>query len=290
LGAKRILALGSVAALCAGAAAPLFMASAAFAAPPVPNGTPATFMCLGSAPPTTVIAAILDIPSASTVAGAQAVCNGIHAGLFAVEVTGPIGATGPIGPTGTPGGTGGTGLVGATGNSGVKGAQGVTGPVGGSGGTGGTGPNGAVGATGPQGPAPTGPTGLGGGSGDTGLIGLQGPSGAQGATGPTATVLPTTIHVGTATALMAGPGFLGNTLTVTNNSQIATACPGGTELVGGGAELIPGGANVRGILESSFPDPSHAGPTGGDWIVTAEVTATGNAGETLNVVPYVNCQ
>jgi len=33
LGAKRILALGSVAALCAGAAAPLFIASAANAAP-----------------------------------------------------------------------------------------------------------------------------------------------------------------------------------------------------------------------------------------------------------------
>ena len=87
MGAKRILALGSVAALCAGAAAPLFMASAAFAAPPVPNGTDATFMCLGGPPPTVVIGAIIDLPHAAGVLAAQGVCSALNPALFAVEVT-----------------------------------------------------------------------------------------------------------------------------------------------------------------------------------------------------------
>ena len=46
MGAKRILALGSVAALCAGAAAPLFMASAASADPL--SGNDAYSICVDS--------------------------------------------------------------------------------------------------------------------------------------------------------------------------------------------------------------------------------------------------
>jgi len=296
LGAKRILALGSVAALCAGVAAPLFMASAASAAQP-PNGTDATFMCLpAGSPPSPVIEAIIDLPHAATLAAAQAFCTGaIDPTSVAVEVTGPAGATGPAGPTGAIGGQGGTGLTGSVGNTGLKGAQGPTGPVGGSGGTGGTGSNGAQGATGPVGGAPTGPTGPGGGTGSQGIIGPQGPSGSQGVTGPTATVIPTFIASAGATALPAGPGELGNTRTVTGNSQILEACPSGTNLVGGGAELLPGNADVRGILESSFPNPASAGNSSNEWVVTAEVTATGTSADSpstnfLQVVEWVNCQ
>jgi len=296
LGAKRILALGSVAALCAGVAAPLFMASAASAAPP--NGTDATFFCLPpGTPPSPVIGLILDQAHGTPLPVVAGECSAVSGGALtvAVEVTGPAGATGPAGPTGAIGGQGGTGLTGTVGNTGLKGAQGPTGPVGGSGGTGGTGPNGALGATGPVGGAPTGPTGPGGGTGSQGIIGPQGPSGSQGVTGPTAAVAPTFIDSNGGTALPAGPGELGNTRTVGGNSQILESCPPGTNLIGGGAELLPGNADVRGILESSFPNPASAGNSTNEWVVTAEVTATGTSADSpstnfLNVVEWVNCQ
>jgi len=114
-------------------------------------------------------------------------------------------------------------------------------------------------------------------------------------TGPTATVKPTTIVSAGATALPAGPGELGNTRTVTGNSEIIESCPNNTNVVGGGAELLPGNADVRGILESSFPNPANNGTTVNQWIVTAEVTATGTSADApssnfLNVVEWVNCQ
>ena len=303
MGAKRILALGSVAALCAGAAAPLFMASAASATPGV-NGDDATFFCLpAGTPPSPIIGLIIDIPHAAGIGVATTTCTSASGGALpvAVEVTGPIGATGVAGPTGVAGGTGGTGGTGSTGNTGLKGAQGPTGPPGGSGGTGGTGSLGPVGATGAQGPSPTGPTGTNGGSGDQGLIGPQGPSGAQGPTGPTAAVglnvvepaTDATTFASAATALPAGPGKLGNTLTVTGNSQIILTCPGGVaNILGGGAELLPGNADVRGILESSFPNTTSAQH---QWIITAEVTATGTTADDpstnfLQVVPWVSCR
>ena len=271
------------------------MASAASAAQP-PNGTDATYICLpAGTPPSPVIVAVLDIPEgAFDDANASAICGALTAGGVAVEITGPLGATGPAGPTGAAGGTGGTGIIGLIGNTGIKGAQGVTGAQGGTGGVGGTGPGGAQGATGPQGGAPTGPTGGSGGSGDMGIIGPQGPSGSQGVTGPTASVLPTNINPNAGVALPAGPGELGNTLTTGGVSDIVVTCPAGENIVGGGAELLPGNADVRGILESSFPNPTGS-LNNQSWIVTAEVTATGTTADSpstnfLQVIPYANCQ
>ena len=184
MGAKRILALGSVAALCAGAAAPLFMASAASAALHRSRRTVMT-------PHSSVCrlrrlrrssCAIFDQfrPHGAIGDRADRFADGAVPGGVAVEVTGPIGATGVQGVTGVQGGTGGTGGTGLTGNTGLKGIQGVTGAQGGTGGTGATGGSGPIGATGAVGPAPTGVTGGSGGSGDLGLIGPQGPSGVRG--------------------------------------------------------------------------------------------------------------
>jgi len=255
-------------------------------------------MCVANEGGTPVIGAIIDLSTfPGDIATADGFCAAITAGAApnAIEVSGPAGATGPAGPTGAIGGQGGTGGTGPRGNTGLKGAQGPTGPAGGTSGTGGTGANGAQGATGPIGGSPTGPTGGTGGTGSTGLIGPQGPSGSQGVTGPTATVKPTTIVSAGATALPAGPGELGNTRTVTGNSEIIESCPNNTNVVGGGAELLPGNADVRGILESSFPNPANNGTTVNQWIVTAEVTATGTSADApssnfLNVVEWVNCQ
>jgi len=277
------------------------MASGASAATtPGVNGDDATFFCLpAGTPPSPIIGLIIDIPHAAGIATATATCAGASGGALpvAVEVTGPIGADGAAGPTGPAGGTGGTGSNGPNGNTGLKGAQGPTGPQGGTGGQGGTGSNGPAGATGIVGPSPTGPTGGNGGSGDQGLIGPVGPSGAQGATGPTAVVGMNSVQPATnattiasaATALPAGPGKLGNTLTVTGNSQIILTCPGGVaNILGGGAELLPGDANVRGILESSFPNTTSAQH---QWIITAEVTATStDPAAVLQVVPWVSCR
>jgi hypothetical protein len=97
-------------------------------------------------------------------------------------------------------------------------------------------------------------------------------------------------------ALPAGPGEVGNTRAFAGNSQIILTCPAG-RLVSGGANLLPAdvspGQAVRGILESSFPNPNDAT----QWIVTAEVTATSvnttpgppPGGPALIVDPYVIC-
>jgi len=91
--------------------------------------------------------------------------------------------------------------------------------------------------------------------------------------------------------LAAGPGELGNTRTTTGNSVIIESCPTGSNVVGGGAELLPSDANVRGILESSYPNPANNGGTVSQWLVTAEVTATSpSPSATLIVVEWVNCQ
>ena len=132
MGAKRILALGSVAALCAGAAAPLFVSSGAGAAPLAHS------MCIhwtgGPAYTNPIYGVNLT----------DAACNAFSATAVNVSfdnaVTGPIGGSGAIGPTGpsgvtgAQGGTGGTGQVGAPGLQGPQGPQGVTGAQGGTGG------------------------------------------------------------------------------------------------------------------------------------------------------------
>jgi hypothetical protein len=274
----------------------LFMASAASAA--VPDGTPATFICVaGVAGVATLPASVIDaVVTDVLLSQAQTVCTTFHAGEAALQVAGPIGAQGVAGVTGAPGGTGGTGSTGPNGNTGLKGAQGPTGPQGTPGGTGGIGSLGAKGATGAGGPAPTGPTGGNGGSGDTGLVGPQGPSGVVGPTGATALIPgihPVSVQSGGPNVnLDAGPGKLGNTLTQGGNSQIGIFCPVGSNILGGGAELIDGNADVRGILESSFPDTTSITPR---WIITAEVTATGTSADAaatniLTVVPWVSCR
>ena len=158
MGAKRILALGSVAALCAGAAAPLFMASAAFAAQP-PNGTDATFFCLpAGSPPSPVIGAILDLPhgTPAAIADARVLRGHRRCGSGLGRGDRPDRRTGVQGVTGVQGGTGGTGGTGLVGNTGLKGIQGVTGIQGGSGGTGGTGGSGPERCDGCSRPGPDG--------------------------------------------------------------------------------------------------------------------------------------
>jgi len=268
------------------------MASAASAVQP-PNGTDATYICLPfGTPPSPIIIAVF---TTLTEAQAETACSLLPpGGNVLVQVTGPLGATGPAGPTGQAGGTGGIGGTGLIGNTGIKGIQGPTGFQGGTGGIGVMGGSGAKGATGPVGASPTGPTGGPGGSGSMGIIGPQGPSGAQGATGPTAIPAATFINPNAGTELAAGPGELGNTNTGptgTGPSQIIVTCPVGTNLISGGAELLPGNADVRGVLESSFPNPAVAN----QWIVTAEVTATGTSADSpatnfLTVIPFANCQ
>jgi len=285
------------------------MTSTAFAA----NGDPAVTIC-ANASGTAVVG--VNLPTAfggptsppapfvgAPVAGS---CN-IFYGQQQLLVSGPLGAQGPIGVTGAPGSMGGTGLSGGTGNQGAKGPQGITGVQGPNGGTGGTGGTGALGATGIVGPSPTGPSGPNGGGGDLGLIGLQGPTGPQGATGVTGFARPGAIFGGcnpnacfpfNGNIIEATPSKLGNTVPLSGNSQITLTCPAGT-LIAGGAEVIPAdvspGQAVRGILESSFPNPTNQN----QWIITAEVTAVSinntpggplAGGPALIVDPYVICR
>jgi hypothetical protein len=227
--------------------------------------------------------------------------GGCIAPNISLIVTGPLGGTGPVGAVGPTGGTGGQGGTGPVGNKGLKGVQGPTGGTGIPGGTGGTGSVGAGGPTGPQGPSVTGATGGTGPVGDQGIPGPQGPTGAVGVTGNTGAAVPGTISGGcnggsgcvggTDTTLPAGPGELGNTRTQAGNSQIILTCPGGfTTLVSGGANLIPSDGQVRGILESSFPNPANSATTQ-QWIITAEISQTSvNTGATLLVDPFVICR
>jgi len=135
------------------------------------------------------------------------------------------------------------------------------------------------------------------------VIGAQGPSGVQGVTGTTGLAVPGTVqHASFGTpffnnVIKGGPGELGNTVTAAGTSQIILTCPSGT-LVSGGAQVLPADVPpaqaVRGILESSFPNPADSS----QWIVTAEVTATSvntnpappPGGPGLIVDPYVVCR
>ena len=290
MGAKRILALGSVAALCAGAAAPLFMASAASA---IPN---ADFICVNF-----TTQAIVGVNLTTNPGGGAGFCDPLL-GQNNEAVSGPQGGTGPQGPTGAAGGVGPAGNAGPKGQHGAKGPAGPTGAQGAPGGAGAVGNAGPQGPTGPQGASVTGPGGGQGPDGNPGVPGPQGATGPQGPTGATATLLPVVVDpgcpgVGTCapgTFLRAMPGDLGNTLTgaaATGSSQIRLSCPPGTTLISGGANLIPGDINVRGILESSYPNPTNAS----QWIITAEVTQTSTVtpftgSQVLLVDPYVTCR
>jgi len=247
----------------------------------------------------------------------DAVCAGN--GGTQLQVTGPLGGTGPVGAVGPTGGTGGVGGTGPAGNKGLKGVQGPTGGTGGPGNTGGTGAQGPQGATGAEGPSVTGATGGTGVVGDQGIPGPQGPTGAQGVTGTTGAALPGHIEPGCRgvsnsfcnplagqNILPAGPGKVGNTRTFGGNSQIILSCPSPFQtLISGGANLLPAdvspGQAVRGILESSFPNPGNQSPGATSiqqWIITAEVTQTSintnpgfpPAGPALIVDPYVVCR
>jgi len=261
---------------------------------------------------------------------ATAACLG-QAGVE-LHVTGPIGGTGPVGAAGPTGGTGGRGGTGLVGNLGLKGVAGPTGGTGGAGGVGGTGSQGPVGVTGPPGGSVTGPTGGTGVPGDQGIPGPQGPTGALGATGPTGLAKPGSAF-GFATGacnppicippfsllVAAGPGMVGNTNTIdpitfqnTGSSQMKLSCPSPfLILVSGGGNVLPvdvsPAQNVRGVLESSFPNPNNgagaSGPLQGlqQWILSAEVTqaslnttvAPGTGLGTFPVVgvdPYVICR
>ena len=93
MGAKRILALGSVAALCAGAAAPLFMASAASA--DLNSARDAYSLCVDSTS-TVVLGVDLSDLECTHLFGTNYVFAGV---------------TGPTGAAGGTGGTGGLGLA-----------------------------------------------------------------------------------------------------------------------------------------------------------------------------------
>ena len=131
LGAKRILALGSVAALCAGAAAPLFVASSASADTENLNDS-AYSLCVDS---TNTVVLGVDFSDLE--------CT--H--LFGINYV-FAGVAGPTGPAGPPGGTGGPGPQGPTGALGATGSIGATGSTGSAGATGAAGPTGAAGAAG----------------------------------------------------------------------------------------------------------------------------------------------
>ena len=211
MGAKRILALGSVAALCVGAATPLFMASAA-------GATDATTVC--------VRASIENPVGNAVVYGVNLTvtqCNAIGQaaeGINGVTNTSNTSTTGPAGPTGA---TGATGAVGA------QGAQGATGPTG------------AVGAVGNQGPA--------GPQGPAGLAGSTGPTGAKGSVPPVQTACPSgggttcTVASGSVTSTN---GVLGNITGVSS-----AVCPVGTQIISGGAHIGQNGSLRAAISQNS---------------------------------------
>ena len=126
LGAKRILALGSVAALCAGAAAPLFMASEASAAPIAHS---IAFTALAVAVRTTR-PHLRREPDRRGVQRVQRERGEPVVRQRRCRSDRRHGSAGPTGPSGAPapqGGTGGTGKLGALGLHGPQGPQGVTG-------------------------------------------------------------------------------------------------------------------------------------------------------------------
>ena len=121
LGAKRILALGSVAALCAGAAAPLFIVSSASAAPVAHDDLREQRRCVDG----------LDtIVSGSTTRTCVRRSRRSRTTRFDIATAGPAGPVGPTGPTGATGPQGPTGGTGGTGDAGAVGPQGPIGPAG----------------------------------------------------------------------------------------------------------------------------------------------------------------
>jgi hypothetical protein len=271
------------------------MASAASAAS---NGDAANTLCVNA--------------FESQILGVNMVDAACHAiGGANLLVTGPQGPTGPVGPTGAAGAVGAVGGTGLVGNHGTKGAQGATGAQGAPApGPGAAGPAGPQGVTGPQGPAATGAFGGTGTGGAQGVPGPQGATGPVGPTGATAVLDPVAIEPGCtglaptcnpatgALFIPAGAGKLGNTTSLTGASRIILTCPAGGTLISGGANLLPAdvspGSNVRGILESSFPNPANPA----QWFITAEVTQTstnstvGPPPGSPNVIvdPYVTCR
>ena len=100
MGAKRILALGSVAALCAGAAAPLFMASAASAN--VPSNQAAYSLCVDSTS-TVVLGVDFTDLQCTHLFGTNYVFAGVAGPTGGTGPQGGTGGIGPKGPTGAPG-------------------------------------------------------------------------------------------------------------------------------------------------------------------------------------------
>ena len=267
MGAKRILALGSVAALCAGAAAPLFIASAASANPLAHQ------ICLknnASIPPGYKFVLGVNLSdSACATLGGIANLSFDNAPPGGTGPVGPVGITGPTGPAGPTGGTGGTGQIGAGGNPGPQGLQGPTGGSGAIGGTGGTGP--------------TGGTGILGLTGNQGLIGQDGPQGgiglpgAVGPVGPSGGAAPVILVTGPVQAPIVGGGTFAGNFTV---ASVAT-CPAGTSILGGGGHIgLTGGTS--GALTSTYP-------SGNSWIAGAMVTHAA-AGGTITGQAFGFCQ
>ena len=277
MGAKRILALGSVAALCAGAAAPLFMASEATAA------TIAHTICISYNAAVSTLFGGADVMGAGNpiygVNLSDAACSAFSASAvnlsFDAAVDGPQGGTGPQGPTGATGAQGPTGGTGATGKTGSVGLQGPIGPQG---------PTGAVGGTGLAGPQ--GPAGTGGVAGVTGSAGIVGQDGGQGGTGIQGGVGPAGPSGGVpAISLVVGPvqaPTIGGA-TFAGNFTVASAanCPAGTTLLGGGGHVgLTQGAG--GALSASFPQ-------GQSWVAIAVVTHAAPKG-TITGQAYAFCQ
>ncbi len=261
MGAKRILALGSVAALCAGAAAPLFIASAAGA---LVNGGPAYSICVDSTN-TVVLGVDLSDTACHFVFGTNYVFDGIPGPTGPAGPAGPGGAPGPQGPTGAPGASpqGGTGTVGGTGGTGLS-------PVGPTGGGGVTGPQGSPGTPGLQGPQ-----GL---QGDEGIQGPVGPTGGTGGTGPAGVVGNLLIVTG-ASSTVSG-AVLG-----ANTAPVDASCPAGRVLIGGGGQTTHTGA-ARGGLLQDYAVSSNT------WRARAVVTLTGTfaAPGSVTETAYAICQ
>jgi len=261
LGAKRILALGSVAALCAGAAAPLFMASAASA---VTSDQAAYSICVDSTS-TVVLGVDFSDLQCTFVFGTNFVFAGVQGPTGAAGPQGGTGGVGPQGPTGAvgvspQGGTGGTGVIGPQGS----GVQGVTGPVGVTGVQGGSGTPGFGGPQGVQ--------------GDEGIIGVAGPTGGTGGTGAAGAVNGVQYVVGASSTVS---GAVLGTLT----APVDATCPAGTTLIGGGGQTTHTGS-ARGGLLNDYAVSANVWRARGIVTLTGTFAAPGSVTETA----YAVCQ
>jgi len=282
LGAKRILALGSVAALCLGAATPLFMASAA-------SATDATTVCVRASTENAFGNAVvygvnLSVAQCNAIGQAAEGINGIT-NTSNTSTTGPTGPTGATGATGAPGAAGAQGPAGPTGVTGAVGNQGPAGPQGGAGAPGAAGPTGPAGPAGAAGPAgSTGATGAQGQQGLPGNDGPQGPAGVTGATGatgakgsvpPVQTACPSD---GTPCTVVSGSvtstnGVLGNI------TGVSTAtCPGGTQIISGGAHIGQNGSLRAAISQNSGNTVAES------WSAEATVVQAGTGAVTMQAI------